>query len=182
MSDHDEAIDRLGRANIDDARQRAERKVEDDAVGAREVVAEEARAAATALSGEVSDLRKEITVLQDIDHFKGKVYVVAVLAAAFSILSFFFLWQIANHTEDGVNAIRTDLEVHRIRNEASHDCIAEKMAKLPSPEQRAAGAEALTRDFVHEFLGCVADVAPTIVPPGAPDIRVTTNEERRGSE
>ncbi|HYH51168.1 MAG TPA: hypothetical protein VEG38_16605 [Acidimicrobiia bacterium] len=135
-----------------------------------------ARDAASALTSEVQTLRQDITTLQQIDQFKARVYVVALAAAAFSAAGFITLLVLAYGMNSNTNAIRTDLEVHRIRNEASHDCLAEKMAKLPGPEQRA--GQEITREFLHEFLGCVADVAPTIVPPGAPDVRVSTRDER----
>jgi cytochrome c-type biogenesis protein CcmH/NrfG len=150
------------------AAEKAEQKVMDDA-----------RATAAALTSEVQVLRQDITTLQHIDTFKARVYVVALVAAIFAMAGFISLWIVAHSMQEDTNAIRTDLEVHRIRNEASHDCLAEKMAKLPPPEVRINTTDAaITRAFVQEFLGCVTEIAPSIVPPGAPDIRVHTREER----
>lgn len=143
------------------------------------LTAGEAAAVAAALKGEVGILKDEIAVLRQVDNFKARVYVVAIVAAVFEIAAFAGLWWVSRDMNADTRAIRTDLEVHRIRNEASHDCLAEKMAKLPPPEART--TDPLTRQFLHEFLGCVADTAPTIVPPGAPDIRVTTRDERKGT-
>lgn len=151
-------------------------KIRAAAEDAKRQLADDARNVAAALTTEVQVLRQDITVLQRIDSFKSKVYVAGIVAVIFELAAFAGLWTVSAKMERDTGAIRTDLEVHRIRNEASHDCLAEKMAKLPSPEQR--GVADLTREFVHEFLGCVANVAPTIVPPGAPDIRVSTREER----
>lgn len=178
LTDHDESMERLAQTGDDDIRQRAVDKITDAAEEASEKVEADARAAAAALTGEVQVLRQDITVLQKIDSFKTKVYVIGVVAAIFEVGAFLGLWMVSGRMEGDTNAIRTDLEVHRIRNEASHDCLAEKMTKIPSPEERATGSEATIREFVHEFLGCVAETAPTIVPPGAPDIRVTTKSER----
>ena len=175
MSDHDESMERLERANVDDSRQRAERKIEDAAEAAAEDVEEEARRVASELTGEVVILRRDIQALQKIDDFKAKVYIVGIVAAVLEVLAFLGLWFVSQDMNRDTSAIRTDLEVHRIRNEASHDCLAEKMAKLPTPEQRATaeqGGSALTRDFVQEFLGCVTAVAPTIIPPDAPNVRI----------
>jgi hypothetical protein len=140
-------------------------------------IANEPAAVAQALSSEVTLLREEVTILRRIDDFKAKVYTVAAIAAVFSVLSFGFLWRVSSRVKSGVEFIRTDLEVHRIRNEASHDCLAEKMAKLPPPELR--GDMEKMKEFTQEFLGCVTQLAPKIVPPGAPDIRITTNDERK---
>lgn len=176
MTDHDDSVERLERANVDDARQRAAYKVEDDAAIAAAKVENDARKVAAQLTNEVTELRQEITVLQQIDHFKGKVYVVAITSGILALAAFVGLWWINAGMSDGVNAIRTDLEIHRIRNEASHDCLAEKMAKLPGPDARAAaitsGGE-LTRQFLQEFLGCVTATAPNIVPPNVPKPEIT---------
>lgn len=169
MSDHDDSMERLQRANVADAALRAEDKIEDAAEEARILVADEARVAAAELTNEVAVLRKEITVLQKVDDFKAKVYTVAIAFGILVSLSFAGLWWVNHDVDNGVRAIRTDLEVHRIRNEASHDCLSEKLANLPTPEQRT--DLTLTERFVEEFVGCVARLAPTIVPPRAPDIR-----------
>ena len=162
-----------------DLTQQAADKITNAATLAEEKLRDDAREAAAALSGEVVLLREELEVLRQVDSFKAKVYIVGIAAAIAEILAFFGLWFVSRDMNRDTSAIRTDLEVHRIRNEASHDCLAEKMAKLPTPEQRLSGDVEAIRQFLHEFLGCVAATAPNIVPPDAPEIRRSVPAERR---
>lgn len=136
---------------------------------AEEKLAVDAKRIAAELKSDVKTLKDEIGILQDVSDFKSKVYVVAIVVTILEVAAFVGLWLINEDVNNGVRAIRRDVEVHRIRNEASHDCLAEKMAKLPSPEQRAQLGGDVLRTFVHEFLGCVSEVAPTITPPNVPN-------------
>jgi hypothetical protein len=165
----EQTVERVEQALPKDAAELAADKITNAAVIASDKVEEDAKVVAAKLSTEVTLLRGEIETLREVDKFKAKVFVVGLITAVFSLGAFIYLVRLNQVQENGVNAIRTDLEVHRIRNEASHDCLSEKMAQLPTPEQRIDAK--VSERFLQEFLGCVTKLAPTIVPPKAPDIR-----------
>lgn len=65
--------------------------------------------------------------------------------------------------ENDVNRMRTDMEVHRHRTEASHQCQMNALAALPTPDQRQ--QDRFLEIFVAEYRECVDQLAPTIEPP-----------------
>lgn len=125
---------------------------------------ETAAQAARILAGEVVAMREQIRQLSNIEKFKRNVVRFLGIMAAFILVVFAAVLVVGWEVDDGVKEIRRDQEVHRKRNEASHDCLADLLANLPPPAERT--NEKAQDRIVRAFIGCVDQLAPTIIPPG----------------
>lgn len=88
---------------------------------------------------------------------------IAVYLVAIAVLMVYLLVKVDGSLESNVSYIRTDMEVHRSRNEAAHQCMMDALAKLPTPDQRQ--GERFPEIFVAQYRKCVDGLAPTIKPP-----------------